>query len=547
MSAAGTGDPGVAAAHGAAAGGRQATEDAGGTGRAATRAEVAQLAAAAPAAPAAVAANGGPATADAAPGLERAFAHAPAEWDTRLRGVRGEVPGYVRGTCYSNGPGRFERGGLRYRHWLDGDGMVTALTFDATGVRFASRFVRSAKWAAEEEAGQALFRTFGTAFPGDRLARGIALEPAVNVSVLPWGGTLLALGEQGLPWALDPATLATRGPHTFGGGLNAVSPFGAHAKVDAASGELVNFGVSFSAARPALNLYTFASGGQLKARHRVALPYAGSMHDFLLTPRYAVFYLSPLLLDMEALARDGRTLLEALSWQPERGSLVLVVARDSGELVATVPVGARHCLHGINAHEAGGRLIADFLELDRPVYDQYQEIPDLFTDVAPGRPVRLVIDLAGGALVERRELPYLLAPDFPAIDPERLGRPCDDVWLLGISATGRGGRKFFDQLARLDWSAPGDQDVWQAPPGHFLGGDPVMVADPAVADAAGRGRRPGVVLCHCYDALHDESAYLLFDAFDLAAGPRAVLPLPGRARLGFHAVFAAEQGFRPPH
>ena len=55
-----------------------------------------------------------------------------------VREVSGRLPDWLRGTCYWNGPGRFRRGDLRYRHWLDGDGMVTALRFDGGGrVHFA--------------------------------------------------------------------------------------------------------------------------------------------------------------------------------------------------------------------------------------------------------------------------------------------------------------------------------------------------------------------------------------------------------------------------
>jgi len=37
------------------------------------------------------------------------------------------------------------------------------------------------------------------------------LEPPVNVSVYPFAGSLLAFGEQTLPYELDPVTLETRG------------------------------------------------------------------------------------------------------------------------------------------------------------------------------------------------------------------------------------------------------------------------------------------------------------------------------------------------
>jgi all-trans-8'-apo-beta-carotenal 15,15'-oxygenase len=465
---------------------------------------------------------------DHAPGLERAFA-APADQHCAPR-VEGEIPAFLRGTYYLNGPARFERGGQRYRHWLDGDGMVCALRFGEEGPRLTARYVRGTRLIEEEAAGRPLYRSFGTAFPDDRLVRGVALESPLNVSIYTVGGRLLAFGEQGLPWELDPETLATRGPFTFGGALNPVSPFAAHPKVDPFTGELFNFGVNFAAAEPVLNLYRFDAGGALVYRRRLPLGIPASIHDFCLSERHVIFHVGPYLVDMSRLASGG-TLMDALRWEPERGSRLLVVRREDGETVASVPVGNRYVLHGINAFEAfedGDRLTVDAVELDRPVYDQYG-LDDLFSDVGPGRPVRFEIDLPAGVLLATREIAYDLAPDFPAIDPRRVGRPYEDLWMLGISKTGRPGRKFFDQVAHLSWAHPERADVWQAPPGWYLGGEPAFAPDPA-----GGG---GAVICQRFDVETGESAFLVFDAFDVAAGPVAVLSVEAPVHLGFHAFF----------
>src|SRR5215471_6972303 len=161
---------------------------------------------------------------DLAPLLERCFLFEASEASYAVEPAEGQVPEWLRGTYYVNGPARFERAGLRYRHWLDGDGMVCALRFGADSLQFTSRFVQTRKLRDEEEAGRFLYRGFGTAFPGDRLHRGVMLEPPVNITVLPFAGSLLAFGEQSLPMKLDPLTLATRGAYDFHGALNEVSP-----------------------------------------------------------------------------------------------------------------------------------------------------------------------------------------------------------------------------------------------------------------------------------------------------------------------------------
>src|SRR5262245_15694626 len=129
-----------------------------------------------------------------APFMERAFTIDARESSYAIEQIEGKLPDFICGRYYLNGPGRFARGGMRYGHWLDGDGMVCALRFERGHVHFLNQFVRSHKFVAEEEAGQPIFRTFGTAFESDQLRRGMALESPVNVSVYPYGGRLLALG-----------------------------------------------------------------------------------------------------------------------------------------------------------------------------------------------------------------------------------------------------------------------------------------------------------------------------------------------------------------
>lgn len=473
---------------------------------------------------------------DHAPLIERAFSFIPREQSYAVEEVAGEVPEYVRGTYYLNGPARFSRGDLRYRNWLDGDGMVCALRFEGGRARFTSRYVRGAKFTAEEEAGHPVFRAFGTTFKDagpahefDRLKRGIMLESPLNVSAYPYRGTLLAFGEQGLPFELDPVTLEPRGEFNFGGRLNDISPFAAHPKFDHATGEMFNFGVAFSSAEPHLNLYRFGAEGQLLYRKRLPLPYPCSIHDFGLSRSYAVFYLSPYVLDMEALARAGLTLMNSLKWEPERGSLLLVVSRETGERVAAVPVGQRYCLHLVNCFEEGGRLMVDVLEMERPIYDQYQVVPDMFTDVCEGGPVRFVLDVVAGELIKTVAIDYRLAPDFPSVSPRRLAGPYTDFWMLGISATGRSGRKFFDQLVHASWEGRA-LDIYRPPPLHYLGGEPIFVGDPHDEGA-------GAVICQLFDAERVASAFAVFDAFHVARGPVALLGLKEPIHLGFHASF----------
>ena len=73
--------------------------------------------------------------------------------------IEGEIPRELRGSHYRNGPGLFERGGLRKPHLLDGDGLVQRLSFADGAVHYQNAFVRTPKFIAEAKPATFLFAT----------------------------------------------------------------------------------------------------------------------------------------------------------------------------------------------------------------------------------------------------------------------------------------------------------------------------------------------------------------------------------------------------
>jgi carotenoid cleavage dioxygenase-like enzyme len=467
---------------------------------------------------------------DLAPNLEKCFFFDATPASYEITGVSGRIPEWLRGTYYVNGPARFERAGRRYKHWLDGDGMVRRLHFGADGVTFTARFVDTPKLRDEEAAGEFLYRGFGTSWPGDRLRRNVMLEGPANVSVYPYNGVLLAFAEQSIPFELDPVTLETRGVYDFQGRVNEVTPFVAHAKYD--RGHLLNFGISFSAKQPALHTYEFDSAGILLKRRRYPLQYQHSNHDFAYTTEHMLFFLSPLLMDFGRFWGDGVSVMESLSWEPDKGSRILVTPRaHRNDEAFTIDAGGGYCLHVVNAFEADNRIYFDLLLLDEPVYREYQPVPDLFPTVAPCRAVRYIIDLETRTLVDTIRLDdYDRAPDFPSVGQILGGQPYSDFWMLGISQRAGAGRKFFDELAHGSWSKGCVDDVYCTPYGEYLGGEPVFVQNPS--DPA-----DGVIISEHHIPAEDRGEFVLFNAARVADGPIARLPLKYKIHPGFHTSF----------
>lgn len=468
---------------------------------------------------------------DHAPGLEQLFAAPPPAFDAVVA-IDGEMPAYLRGSYYAIGPGRFAVGDVRYRHWLDGDGVVLAVHVGARReARVVSRFVAGTKQRDESAAGSALYRAFGTAFAGDRLRRGLGLESPLNVSIHTWQGQLLAYGEQALPWRLDPLSLETLGEHDFGC-LSPASPLSAHPSLDGVTGELANFGIGFSPARPTLTYYRFTAAGDLALRRRHVIDHPVSVHDFARSKHFAVFDLSPYVLDFEAF-RDGASLFEALTWKPELGRVLLILDRLSGDEVARVPLPGGYCLHLVDAWEDGATLVVDLIEQDEPVYDQYL-LPELFPEARGASAVRYRIDPAAARMLRRAALGSDLMCDFPVTDPRCAGHGCSGFFASAISGSHRPGRKFFDRLVRFAWDGDGVVDAWQAAAGTYLGGEAGFVPDPDHPEG-------GAVILPVVSPETTTSRVLVFDARALEDGPVATLSLPVMLSPLFHAWYAARQ------
>lgn len=233
-----------------------------------------------------------------------------------LTRLHGRAPG-LSGTLYRNGPARFRRGASSVSHWFDGDGLMRAWRIAESEASLAARFVDTPKRRIEERLGAIVQPGFGTpARPGSELG-GPDDANAANTHVIAAGGQLLALWEAGSPFALDPETLATRGPVTFRSDL-AQMPFLAHPRIEP-SGRIWNIGSGGDHAF----IWRLSADGRFEAGETIRLPMASYMHDFTATQRHLVILCQPWVQTSPSVPY-----IQSLAWQPERGSRVLVIDKD---------------------------------------------------------------------------------------------------------------------------------------------------------------------------------------------------------------------------
>jgi all-trans-8'-apo-beta-carotenal 15,15'-oxygenase len=444
--------------------------------------------------------------------------------------LRGRWPAALRGRFYRNGPALFERGGERYHHWFDGDGMVQqfSITDGAAGTRIAhrGRLVRTGKLRAEQAAGRFLMNAFGTQVPGGPPGSGPDAYNTANTNALEHAGQVLAMWEGGSAHALDPHDLSTRGPVTWRKDLAQV-PFSAHPKLDA-GGELWNIG-SFG---KHLVVWHIDAAGRLVSCQLGTTPLPGGiLHDFAVTARHLVVPLPPVRLDFGRPAGEGARSFPMLPGEPLR-ILVMEKADIGRRRVFELP--PQMVFHVGNAWEAGAHEIvlnyigaADTWFLDEGAVALMQARP---SRAQSGRIEQLRLHLESGR-VEQQGMDS--QSEFPRVDPRRIGQP--SRWLLSGAAWGASaqrphallhGVQLLDldtgRLRRFDYGA------------HQIAEEHVLVPKPG-----GRGELDAWLLGTSYDSRRQATVLNLLEAAHIEDGPVAQAVLPYGLPPGFHGNFTA--------
>lgn len=444
--------------------------------------------------------------------------------------IEGAIPPELRGSLYRNGPGLFDRGGLRKPHLLDGDGLVQRLSFADGTAHYRNAFVRTPKFDAEEEAGTFRFATWSMRRPGGLLANlgGGAVRSQAGVTVYPFGELLYAFDELSPAYCLDPETLQTLGEKTFGDSTKKFM-IKAHTKFDSLTGEWLLFGVAHG---PSMKLHavTHSADGALKAHHVIACPRQIYIHDFFATREHLIFVLHPMWLSLWPFLSGQASFMESLSWKAKDGNQVMVVPRSGGS-PQFFEAPAAFIWHALNAYNQGNEIIADFVGYDSP--DHFVPHDALLYKLmqgqmgvarSPGTLRRYRIDLAARSL--REEILDPGTHEFPMIDP-RVAMQKHDVGYLSAGGT----NVMNSGVKRLDYLNGKTQ--------FFDFGADVVAGEPVFAARPGAERDKGWLIVQCLDGRSERAFFALFDAAHVDDGPIARIHLPHALPVSFHGWWRA--------
>ncbi|HET7773646.1 MAG TPA: carotenoid oxygenase family protein [Burkholderiaceae bacterium] len=459
--------------------------------------------------------------------------------DCESLAIEGRWPAELQGRFYRNGPALFERNGVRYQHWFDGDGMVQQFTFGARAgkpqVSHRGRFVRTVKFEREQAAGEFLTPTFCSPIKAKVAMRGPDDFNTANTNAIEHGGRVLAMWEGGSAFELDPATLATRGPVTWREGWAQV-PFSAHPKLDP-QGVLWNFGTFADR----LLAYQIGADGKAINTQMTKRPLrVGMVHDFAITERYIVVPIPPITLDFGAVAR-GASPEEAFAWRSAEPLRIWVAEKDDISRNRLFELPNEMIFHVGNAHEQDGVIHLSYVGSSGNAFLAGDAVRIMRGDLRRAehpaddrsQTVLAQLDLRSG---QARRTALGDIAEFPRVNPQRIGTTAR--YLLNPTSwknvPGRP-RDWFHGLALRDLQT-GKQDRYDY--GEDVIAEEHLIIPRRGADT-GRNERDAWVIGTSFDARRKQTAVSVFEAGNLAAGPVAVARLPYFIPLGFHGNFTA--------
>ncbi|MEO6387443.1 MAG: carotenoid oxygenase family protein [Croceibacterium sp.] len=406
-----------------------------------------------------------------------------AELSVRNLEVEGEIPAEIEGAFFRAVPDNAHAPMFADDIALNADGMIARFNFESGAVDFDIKYVKTERYLAEKKARRALFGRYRNKFTDDPSVAGVDRTLA-NTTPVWHAGRLFMTKEDGRAYEIDPDTLETRGKWDFYGKLRSET-FTAHPRVDPATGELFFFGYEAGGLCTRDVAYGIADAtGKLVSEQLFEQPYCASIHDFVITEKYAIFPIFPTTADLDRMIAGGA------HWahQQDLESWIGIMPRYgqvSEMRWIKGPIGVS-AFHEVNAFDDGDLVHIDMCLTDTNAFSFMREAGGIEREQQSlqGALTRWTIDLSKPApeIVER---PLGPPGDLPRLADADQGRPYNRAWYLSMNPEAQGPPMLggpvganFNALVRIE-PGNGRVSVMAVPPGagisepaHIAASDP---------------------------------------------------------------------------
>lgn len=438
--------------------------------------------------------------------------------------IEGRWPQELAGVLYRNGPAWFERAGLRYQHWFDGDGMLHEWQMGKSGIQHRARMVETPKFKREQRAGRFVVPAAGTTIENAESIRNNDDVNTANTAVMCIGDRVFALWEAGSAFEVDGDDLATIGPLTFRDDLTA-APYSAHPLRDR-DGSIWNFGSLDMLGASGLLIWHVGSDGKLIRTATIKDEQRGYLHSFAMTERHLVFVLTPYRMG------EGKAFFERMRFAEDLPCRVAVVAKDAPDSARWFDVDFGMVYHFADAFEHGQEIVvraarhSNAKAARSPMAAAMRGQVDTIED--PVELVELRIDLGKGRA--RWIDSGVRGVEFPTFDPRASSARHSCIYAPTRTASAEA--PWPNAISAINLHR--DRQVVHSYGDSVLVEEHLFVPKPG-SRRAGQGWLLGTLL----DYRSMRSGLAVLDAEHVGTGPLATAWLPYSFPLGFHGTFSS--------
>lgn len=348
--------------------------------------------------------------------------------------VEGTIPAEIDGAFFRAVPDNAHAPLFEDDIALNADGMISRFDLRGGAVDFDIRYVHTDRYMAERDARRALFGRYRNPFTDDPSVAGVDRTVA-NTTPVWHAGRLFMTKEDGLGYEIDPHSLETVGKWTYGGALRSET-FTAHPRIDPETGEMFFFGYEAGGLCTPDVAYCIADkDGALVSEQWFQQPYLATIHDFVVTQRYAIFPIFPTTTDLDRLKAGGAHWAHQQNLESWIGIMPRYGKVEEMKWIRG-PVGVS-AFHEVNGFDEGDLVHIDFCLTSSNAFPFMREAGGIHIpqQELQGALTRWTIDMSAAdpQIVER---PIGLPGDLPRIADADQGRPYRHVWYPSMNPQG---------------------------------------------------------------------------------------------------------------
>jgi len=448
--------------------------------------------------------------------------------------VAGEIPQGLDGALY-----RMHLDWLYPPAYLDetilaADGYISLFRIKGGRAHYKGRYVQTERYRRQLEAGRQLYGYYRNPYTDEPSVRDIAnpnRRTTANTTPVILGGRLYATKEDGLPYEIDPNTLATVRHETFGERFDSET-FTAHPKFDPVTGETFAYGYEAKGlCTRDVFVCSFDREGRITREWRFLAPHTSMLHDMWLSNEHLVIPGGGSVTDLERL-KAGKI---HWGWDSTRPSWHAVIPRHGGDEDIRFFFGPeRSIVHTTNARTEGRKIVLDAPAADGNTWPWFNDIRGAAYVRPPTTFRRLTLDLDRKDGVAEEKLFDTVITSFTRIDERFLTLPYRYAYVQYADTRFDSG----DRLGRTDGNCIARIDVHTNTITPFFPGPARALHEPVFIPASANSPEGEGYLLAAGDNLEQGTTELyVIEAMSMRELARIVLPF--RSTPQVHGTWAS--------